>query len=233
MNKDLIIKVGIGVGGLAVGGGAGYLLAKKQLEALYAARVEEEVEQVREMYKRRTKTEQFATPESAVESLVKDISVRIGDTPLSELTKSAPEVEEYQEIVEDEGYTLTEPERRNIFDQPEPSPAELNTTSPYEISAQEFMEGENDQVTLMYYQADDTLVDEREQPVPDPDDTVGEQHLDLLDGKNNVVYVRNPVISTDFEILLNEGAYSVLVLGNDDEHLEPRRRRGSRTRDDD
>lgn len=238
MNKETITKVAIGVGGLAVGGGAGYLLAKKQLEGLYVARAEEEIEQVREMYKRRAKTDEYETPEKAVEALVVESTEVVVKT----------DAEEYVETVESLGYSSSDGEtvkviKRRIFDEPEPTDEELgepeesrniDTSRPYEISTKIFMEDDiPDKVTLTYYATDDVVTDERDQPLSDVDAIIGEQHLDLFDEKTNVVYVRNEGISTDFEILLQKGAYSVIVLGNDDSHLTPKQRRGRPQRDDD
>lgn len=231
MNNETIIKVAIGAGGLAVGGAAGYYVAVKRLEQKYAAVTEAEIESVREMYKRRNKVAEYETVEQAAAKLVQD------ETPPTAPIENNAQYEavrkEYEQVLEEQGYK-PEPITRNVFDTPEPDPSELvDPDKPYEITTAIFMEDDMpDKVTLTYYSTDDVLVDEREQPITDVDELIGEDHLNLLDEKNNVVYVRNETINTDFEILLQIGAYSVLVLGNDEEHLEPRKRRGSRQRDD-
>lgn len=240
MNKDTITKVAIGVGSLTVGVGAGYLVAKKQLEAKYQALAQDEIDQVRDLYKRRAKADQYETVSSTVEALV-DAAVA------TEVDASTEDLEELRTILRTNDYAVDGEARvRRIFDEPEPTKeelgdpidapfveaAEIDESRPYEITTDVFMSDDMpDKVTLTYYAMDDILADERDQPMTDIDDLIGEHHLDLLDEKNNVVYVRNTIINTDFEIMLQEGAYSVLVLGNTDEHLEPKKRRGPRMQD--
>jgi len=92
---------------------------------------------------------------------------------------------------------------------------------PYIIAVEEFFETEVDwdKESLSYYPEDDTLVDERQHRVEDPDKYVGNRHL-LMFGVNsndkNVVYVRNAQISTDFEIIRETGKASVVVFGEPD-----------------
>ncbi len=74
----------------------------------------------------------------------------------------------------------------------------------------------NEQVSLTYFDGDDVLVDDRDQPVPDPDDSIGEDHLGRFgvgSKDNNIVYVRNDRLELDFEILRSNGKYAQEVLG--------------------
>lgn len=112
--------------------------------------------------------------------------------------------------------------------------------APYIISSEDFYNSENDfdKITVSYYEGDDTLVDEREQPINDPEPVVGNRHLSMFGFKSddpNIVYVRNERLSTDFEIMYEEGEYAVRVLGIEKEVLglkEPKPR-PRRMRDDD
>lgn len=73
-----------------------------------------------------------------------------------------------------------------------------------------------DKVTLTYYEADDTLTDDKDGIVPAPRDIVGPHALQSFDDNSedaNVVYVRNNKIGTDFEICRNFGYYTEDVLG--------------------
>ena len=85
---------------------------------------------------------------------------------------------------------------------------------PYVISQDSMFNDEPDweKPTLSYYKGDDVLIDERGQVL---DDThrmryVGERHLQMfgvLSEDENIVYVRSPQISSDFEIILEPGNY--------------------------
>ena len=85
---------------------------------------------------------------------------------------------------------------------------------PYVISQDSMFNDEPDweKPTLSYYKGDNILIDERGQVL---DDThrmryVGERHLQMfgvLSEDENIVYVRSPQISSDFEIILEPGNY--------------------------
>jgi hypothetical protein len=90
---------------------------------------------------------------------------------------------------------------------------------PYLISHEEFhnTETEWDKSSIIYYEGDDVLTDEGDRPVDNIEYLVGEKHLEFFGirsgGDKNQVFVRNPQISTDFEITRNSGDYTVMVLG--------------------
>lgn len=85
---------------------------------------------------------------------------------------------------------------------------------PYIISQDDMFNTEEqwEKPSLSYYKGDDVLIDERGEKL---DDThrmryVGEKHLQMfgvLSQDENIVYVRSPQISTDFEIILEPGNY--------------------------
>ena len=90
--------------------------------------------------------------------------------------------------------------------------------SPYVISHDEFMENsfEHQQNSLTYYRGDDTLVDERDQPIDEVEAVVGMENLRLFghgSRDSNIVYIRNERIELDFEVTQNRGKYGEEVLG--------------------
>lgn len=106
---------------------------------------------------------------------------------------------------------------------------------PYIISQDEMFNTETEwaKPSLSYYVGDDTLIDEREAVLDGSFRTkyVGERHLHMfgvISEDENIVYVRSPQISTDFEIIKEPGKYSVRVLGEPDyeaaEHQQELRR---------
>jgi len=84
---------------------------------------------------------------------------------------------------------------------------------PYIISEDEFIADENswDQVSLTYFEGDDTLVDARDMPIPETERTVGDQNLTRFghgSRDKNIVYVRNEKIETEFEISRDPGEFA-------------------------
>lgn len=112
---------------------------------------------------------------------------------------------------------------------------------PYLISHEEFhnTETEWDKMSIMYYEDDDVLTDENDKPVDDIEYLIGEKHLDFFGlrsgGDKNQVFVRNPQISTDFEVTRHADAYTVVVLNipKDSDKVGTRRPGGLRMRSGD
>lgn len=244
MNEN-IIRASIAVGGIAVGGGAGYFLAKKHLRDYYQSQAEEQVAQVKEHYDRRYKEGAFATPAGAVEAL------KIGgDEPVKEKINPRTLVED---ILGREGYVtrgtveVTEDGLTVEVDKPDNASniftkmneeldldedgvpwdlglPERQADEPYIIHVDEFMSSEFDQITLTYFTADDTLVDEREHIVDDVEGLVGQSHMGMFgrgSKDENIIYIRNEVIRTDFEVIHSESSYAEAVLGMTPDELEP------------
>lgn len=121
----------------------------------------------------------------------------------------------------------------NVEEQEQPSSDGLYSFLPGEphiISVDDFFNTEEDwdKTSLSYYRGDDTLIDERMTIVDYRDRYIGDRHLKMFgikSGDKNVVYVRSPQISTDFEIILEKGNASAVLGDSDDEeeNFEPRR----------
>lgn len=142
---------------------------------------------------------------------------------------------------------------RNIFKDAEPDPtgifdyaAEIANRSedhPFVVSFDEFNENEegHSQVTLTYFDGDDVLIDEKEQPIEDVENTVGMENLQKFGHGSNdskIVYIRNERLDLDFEVVLSHGKYVEEVLGflehsGDTRHSSDRRDKILRFRGDD
>ena len=85
--------------------------------------------------------------------------------------------------------------------------------SPYVISPDEFGEiDEYEQITLFYYD-DKKLADDMDELVEDVDNTVGYDSLERFgEYEDDVVYVRNDRLKSDFEILLSLKKYSEIKM---------------------
>lgn len=97
---------------------------------------------------------------------------------------------------------------------------------PYTLHRDEYFANETDwaQCTVTYYAGDDVLCDTDDVPVYDYRKIVG----DLLFGHGsldpNIVYVRNPKIEVEYEVLRDPGFYSREILGAEIEHSFDKRK---------
>lgn len=93
------------------------------------------------------------------------------------------------------------------------SALERDPSLPYVISEEEFGESEVgwQQLTITYFAGDSVLVDDQDVPIPDVVNTVGLLPIALF-GEGTSVYVRNPRLEIDFEMVLDTRAYTDAIL---------------------
>ena len=217
--------LGSGASGIAFGLGigiiAGIFFAKKNLQTKYDALLEQEIADAKRFYGRLHKKDEFATPESAAETLLEDNAIK------------AITVYRGEESENDDGMRATENDvagDRNIFVDPRPSIEKIDfnyeeeilnrsSLTPYIISKEEFLQAETDfpQSTLTYYAGDDILSDEKDGTIDDAEFVVGTSNLQRFghgSDDGNVVYIRNENLKMDFEIIHSEGKYAVEVQGH-------------------
>lgn len=171
----LAFVLGLGVG---IYGTADYFRAK------YKARSDEEIEEVREVY--REKTTDLKKKDNLQKESVKPVT-SLDKPPLSELKK---ELEKTNRIISESRY-----------DDPAPGP--------YVISPEDFGSTfEYDSVALVYY-ADGVLVDEDNNVVEDAESLIGDEALDHIgEYEPDSVHVRNDEKRCDYEVLLDERKWS-------------------------
>lgn len=243
------IKIAIAVGGVASGGVGGYILAKKTLEKKYRAIADEEIESVKNEYGKQLLNKEglFATPESAASALglevveaeeVEGYSEELAEAEalIAEAGYSAAVMSKSTSVVIDtpEGEAVVVEERTvSIFDEEPPSNPALewdpdehaDPDNPYEIPMEEWANNDKgfEQITIHYYDLDDTLADERETIIPDVEGVIGSDNLEKFGNMSqdeNIVYVRNEKLSADFEVLREQGSYAAKVMGVNEEFLE-------------
>lgn len=142
---------------------------------------------------------------------------------------------------------------RNIFKDAEPDPTGLfdyneeiknrSEDHPFVISFDEYDENEegHSQTNLTYFDGDDILIDEKEEPIEDVENTVGTENLQKFghgSKDSKIVYIRNERLDLDFEVVLSHGKYVEEVLGflehsGDTRHSSDRRDKILRFRGDD
>lgn len=105
----------------------------------------------------------------------------------------------------------------NVFSDNSSESDERNPNKPFILTQREFEEGEHDytQNTLTYYEGDDVLTDERDQPIHHLQKIVGVENLLFGEQSNdpNIVYIRNNHLEVDFEVCRSTGTFAEEVLG--------------------
>ncbi|QJD49635.1 hypothetical protein HWD32_gp59 [Gordonia phage Secretariat] len=127
------------------------------------------------------------------------------------------------EVGDDEEYREEEVVVSNVFETngveslQAPGVGQRSSTRPYIISVTEFTDNDLGfgQNTISYYEGDNVLADERDQPIPDMNSIVGEKNLRFgeASGDANVVFIRNERLGVDFEVCRSPGTYAEEVLG--------------------
>lgn len=220
IRNNPIVLAGVGIIGAAAGVAGGYFLAKKRLEKVFAEKADSEIAEAREFYSRRVNK----IGENGEALTPQDILVaEHGEEALEALTRyqgNVPEVDEEDEALLAKTVTKVEVKEevveRNVFNDPTfDLQVELearSTEKPYVISHDEFFDSdkEYESQVLTYFEADDTVVDEGDKALDDPDRLIGEDTLNRFghgSRDKNVVYARNDRLEMDFEIVRGSGSY--------------------------
>lgn len=223
---------------LTTGGYAGHQFAKNKLKTYYEDISTKEIAEAKEFYGRLYKSdEENNDPVKVLERLhgseeeepeIASYQTIVADGPYSaeEDLIVDSDIIVAQTVTTEKIRPTVSRKRHNIFDDNPNGDFDYDVEvtfrtedKPYIITHDEFFEGEKDyqQSTLTYFEEDDVLADERDQPVPE--DTVGEDHLTRFgfgSKDHNIVYVRNDELQIDFEINRSENSYAKEVLGFDD-----------------
>jgi len=232
------------VAGAVVGGFVAYKVTEKKLRLKYERIAEEDVAAARKFYKEGPEysdpvklaeqlgAEVASEPDPLFEEAVEAVrSYGGGEINEVRVTETHVEVEvETPEEVADRNIFVDHREPEDLFDLAKDT-ANRDPLVPFIIYHDEFMQNdpEHEQVSLTYYEGDQTLSDERDEPVPDPEATVGLANLERFGHGSkdaNLVYIRNETLNMDFSIARSPGKYAHEVLG----FLEHSDRRDARKR---
>lgn len=231
INTKVIVS---GVSGLVLGGVLGFVVTQRVLSAKYAEIAQTEIDSVKDHYKlirdTSNRVEDILVRGTLSEMDEHTITKAVNQTLRVQLGYSTPEDEE--DVIDEEPsasevrperesrkMTIEEAEDINTLDPEFQQMLESRSDSePYILTVDEFMENDLSHVTesLVYYEGDDTLVDEREQVIPEVGELIGHDALTKF-GKyskdKNIVYVRNVRKEMDFEIARDERSYIEAVAG--------------------
>jgi len=215
----------------AAGAAAGYYISRKQLEKSYDERLAEEISSTRAHLNQLAKQGMMLRvpgaqldPQAVAETAEeREANVAVGP---GVLRKAVAELRYGPDApISPAKPTLIQ---RNVFrDEEEPDEdeeiawaqeiKERSSKKPYIIGVEEF--GEDPKyhtVCLTYFMMDDTLLDDGEVPIDDPEMVVGESNLDRFGYRSKdprLIYIRNEKLGADYEVTLHDGAFGDVIHG--------------------
>lgn len=249
MDGVQISFIGLGVAiGAAIGGFIAFRLAYKKAEENAECRAEEEIAQMREHFLRKAEAREANAAKPELGTIVRDLGYTseppAPETPVVEVEPEEPgEVSPMAKVhnVFERSHGAEEPEivrqarTATVWDYNAEQQIRdsLHPMACYVIHKDEVGEDDSyEQETLTYYEEDDVLTDARDE-VLDQDDKVGLDNMGRFghgSGDPNVVYVRNPELMVEFEIIKTKGSFAQVVHGFNPDEPEIRHHQQTRFR---
>lgn len=201
--------------GIPIGFYFGYRWNKEKIRAEAFQEAEEEIEQMREVFRLR---DVARTHKPTAEEIIAErgYSTREPEeerplrapVPVSMAPALVPPPDEPEEVrTQDQGWDYATEHAQRSLEQP------------YVIHQDEFQSAESmyTQTTYTYYAVDDVLVNTDDTPVPNGDLVIGQGNLKWGHGTDDVdvVYVRNDKLELEVEICRVHKSYAEEVLGHD------------------
>lgn len=184
MKTGFSIALGF-IGGVCIGAATGYFYAKRKCEA----RIDEEVESVRQAYK-----EKYEKPVEKSEEEQKELAKKDQKKPNI--------VTYYHDMIKDKGYS-EEVKDDNVK-------ATKRVVSPEEFGAN----GDYEQVSLVYTE-DGFLLDEDEEPIEEPETLLGmdakEVSTHFGEYEDDSVFIKNDDAEVYYEILMSNKRYEEIA----------------------
>ena len=209
----------VAVVGTGITAGVGvHIGMQKAMQDEYDRRLEEEIANATTFYTHMaTHKKIFDTPQEAAEALLnndEDLREQYEEEVVRYITidNDAPDDEDLTEVSHN---VFTDATPTSEWD-PEVEEAARTTDAPYILEHDEFYNSDFNTQTLTWYEVDEVLAAEDDSLVEDIDGIVGEQNLTRFghgSRDNNVLYIRNPKIDMDFEVIRAQGSYAEIVHG--------------------
>ena len=220
------LKVGLA---FVLGAATGALVANKYLKTKYEKIADEEIASVKAVYWTKTNPEAAAYAKKDVE-YTEEVYKQHQQAAKSaaEQAKEKPDIVKYAEKLHKEGYTnysttakptapsVPEPPEEEPEDSDEPDAPDLG--EPYVIPPEDFGEFDDYEKISLIYWADQVLTDDNNEVVEDLEGSVGIDSLTTFgEYEDDSVFVRNPRLRCDYEILLDQRNFEDVV------HAGPKR----------
>lgn len=174
----------IGIAGFILGVASGSLAMWKYLDKKYTDRANEEIESVVSAFKKYS---------------------NVVNEPVDNIVVELDGEEEVNTIDYSSIYKKQKPKKTTT---------RAKEKRPYLISENEYGQIDDfDTISLLYYEKDDMLVDEFDEPIDHSDATICWKEFDSAIVDHDVVYVRNEKLKVDYEITKDLRSYREVVEG--------------------
>lgn len=220
LNKQLLLPTGIGVAGVALGFGGGFLTAqlrwKRKYEEVAEGYQDLQVKVLKLGDQLKTRSLQLEAFSLKLDSMaaVEEQARAAGHPSVEEVVTPTAEVVSIFPNVDVQAW---DQEKEN-------KEREKHQGRPYVISVAEYQENELGltQHTYTWYEGDGVLSDEEDVPVYNYTNVVGELKFGYGSGDPSIVYVRNERGKREYEIIKDSGHFAVVVQGLEieDQHAQ-------------
>lgn len=214
MFKKVLSGLAIFAAGLVTGSIITNAVVKEKAIKEANEKAAEEIAEVREIYRNKTKKEEYEKVAEESEKEVKEENEKVD--PLK--VKPQTDREDYNSYYKmTQNYTSQneeKPKRASSISDLNAFTYEKSVDRPYIIDPEDYGEEDDyDTMQLTYFMGDKTLVDESaDDTIDEPDLHIGLDNLAIFDEFQGAssIYVRNDILKMDFEILKDDCAYSDL-----------------------
>ena len=236
MTTGTVVALSV-VGGAVAGAVGGYFLAKKRFQTIYQEQAEGDIEEMRayfESKKEEVKAKADAAAQEAWHLVYRTDEDAEPEDLLDEDIESRSELNVVLKNLECDT-AITGTSRPDLVEQrvslrakeaDRKFEAAIPQDGPYLISIEEFSDErrEYSKISLTWFEIDTTLMDDREHLIDDVTSSVGNEfhvNFGFRSQDDNVVYVRNDKVGSDFEITRDQRSYQEVVLGFDRDQVVP------------
>lgn len=207
--NNIIKNAAFFVIGAAAGSGATYYILNKRLEKHYADKADSEIQSVKDVYLAKCadldKVRKLHDAKSRVEDII--FNSKYDGNDAADENMNIEYKENHNGNNDDDDADEEDIEADLVY----PMEGDINP-KPYSITPTEFVHSMTnfDKETLLYFEDGGMVVGANDDRVIDsPEDILGIDFTSLFgEFEEDVAYIRNETIATDFEVIKNEGRWS-------------------------
>ena len=214
MFKKVMIGLVIFAAGVVTGSIVTNAVVKEKATQEANEKAAEEIAEVREIYRNKTKKEQYEMVAEESEKEVKEENEKVDPLKVKPQTGREDYNSYYKMTQNYTSQNEEKPKRASSISDLNAFTYEKSVDRPYIIDPEDYGEEDDyDTMQLTYFMGDKTLVDESaDDTIDEPDLHIGLDNLAIFDEFQGAssIYVRNDILKMDFEILKDDCAYSDL-----------------------
>ena len=184
---------------------------------IFEAQVQEQVAEVKAYYRKAKSTPEQVHTGSDPEPDVDDTLEKYGQ---KQFTGGEARVIDHIDRVLEVTFTKEGDPNRPLHKKSLPASHIITKDTFYEDSDEDFPNQEK--VSATFYKGDNTLVDQYDEVVENAKAILGEDFFTAIGGDDSQIWVRNTTLKLDYEVDLENGSYSIEVLGFEPPEKEAR-----------